>query len=150
MAEFILPPKKNNTSFVLPEPKKLTEENIKTNKSWIDSSKILYEWDWKRKNPNKETPKLSDSGYAEWGLKYGGGLAYSDVDLISEGGAISNANDKQKEAFVNLIDLYDKKEPSFAGFGRALGNIINPLESPTTYLGLGTGKLLSTGIKQAA
>jgi hypothetical protein len=129
---------------------KITEENIKTNKSWIDSSKTLYEWDWNRKNPNKETPKLSDSGYAEWGLNYGGGLAYSDVDLISQGGAISNANDKQKEAFVNLIDLYDKKEPSFAGFGRALGNIINPLESPTTYLGLGTGKLLSTGVKQAA
>ena len=30
---------------------KITEENIKTNKSWIDSSKTLYEWDWKRKKP---------------------------------------------------------------------------------------------------
>ena len=54
----------------------------------------------KEKNPNKEIPKLSDTGYAEWGLDYGGSLAYSDVDLVIEGGAISNANDEQKEALL--------------------------------------------------
>lgn len=139
-----------NSSIQVKEPEKLTEEKIKKNKDWIDASKTIYEWDWQRKNPNKEIPTLSNEGYAEFGLEYGGGLAFSDVDLVREGQAIGNATDNQKQAFVNIMDMYDAKAPSLAGAGRAFKNILNPLESPTTYVGFGAGKLASTGTKQLA
>jgi len=135
---------------LIEKPEKLTEELIVKDPNWIQSSKKLYEWDWKRKNPNQNIPKISNEGYAQFGLDYGSGLAFSDVDLIREGQAIGNATDEQKEAFVNIMNMYDAKSPSLAGAGRAFKNIINPLESPTTYLGFGAGKLASTGVKQIA
>ena len=104
----------------------------------------------KEKNPDKPIPKLSNEGYANFGLEYGGGLSYSDVDLIKEGQAIGNASPEQKQAFIDIMDMYDAKAPSFAGAGRAFRNILNPFESPTTYAGLGVGKLASTAAKQVA
>lgn len=139
-----------NSSISFEEPKKLTEEEIKKDPKWIEASKTIYEWDWQRKNPNKEIPTLSSEGYAQFGLEYGGGLAFSDVDLVREGQAIGSATDNQKQAFVNIMDMYDAKAPSLAGAGRAFKNILNPLESPTTYLGFGAGKIASTGAKQIA
>ena len=103
-----------------------------------------------KKNPDKPIPKLSNEGYANFGLEYGGGLSYSDVDLIKEGQAIGNASPEQKQAFIDIMDMYDAKAPSFAGAGRAFRNILNPFESPTTYAGLGVGKLASTAAKQVA
>jgi hypothetical protein len=138
------------TTLSVDAPKKITEESLIKDPKWIDSSKTLYEWDWQRKNPNKPIPKLSKDGYAQFGLEYGSGLSFSDVDLVKEGQAIGNATDEQKEAFVNIMDMYDAKAPSLAGAGRAAKNILNPLESPTTYVGLGAGKLASTATKQVA
>jgi|13_taG_2_1085334.scaffolds.fasta_scaffold05630_3 hypothetical protein len=142
--------KQKNSSISFEEPKKLTEEEIKKNPKWIESSKTIYEWDWQRKNPNKEIPSLSNEGYAQFGLEYGSGLAFSDVDLVREGQAIGSATDNQKQAFVNIMDMYDAKAPSLAGAGRAAKNILNPFESPTTYVGLGAGKLASTATKEIA
>lgn len=141
---------KEPTTLSVEAPKKITEESIKKDPKWIESSKTLYEWDWQRKNPNKSIPKLSNDGYAQFGLEYGSGLSFSDVDLVREGQAIGNATDQQKEAFVNIMDMYDAKAPSWAGAARAAQNILNPLESPTTYLGIGAGKVISTGAKQLA
>jgi hypothetical protein len=138
------------TTLSVDAPKKITEESLIKDPKWIDSSKTLYEWDWQRKNPNKPIPKLSKDGYAQFGLEYGSGLSFSDVDLVREGQAIGNATDEQKEAFVNIMDMYDAKAPSLAGAGRAAKNILNPLESPTTYVGLGAGKVASTAAKQVA
>jgi len=134
----------------LKKTEQLTEESIKKDPKWIESSKVLYEWDWQRKNPNKPIPKLSDDGYANFGLEYGGGLSYSDVDLVREGQAIGDATPEQKQAFVDIMDMYDAKAASWEGAGRAFKNILNPLESPTTYAGLGVGKIVSTAAKQAA
>lgn len=136
------------TAVEVKDTEPLTEETIKKDPKWIEASKTIYEWDWQRKNPDKKIPKLSDQGYAEFGLEYGGGLSYSDVDLVAEGQAIGKATDEQKQAFVDIMDMYDAKAPSWAGAGRAFKNILNPFESPTTYLGLGAGKIASTGAKQ--
>jgi len=141
---------KEPTTLSVEAPEKITEESIKKDPKWIESSKTLYEWDWQRKNPNKPIPKLSDDGYAQFGLEYGSGLSFSDVDLVREGQAIGNATDQQKEAFVNIMDMYDAKAPSWAGASRAAKNILNPFESPTTYVGLGAGKVASTAAKQVA
>lgn len=138
------------TAVEVKDTEPLTEETIKKDPKWIEASKTIYEWDWQRKNPDKKIPKLSDQGYAEFGLEYGGGLSYSDVDLVAEGQAIGKATDEQKQAFVDIMDMYDAKAPSWAGAGRAFKNILNPFESPTTYLGLGAGKIASTGAKQLA
>lgn len=150
--ESIIEPKtkfqEQNTTLQVEEPEKLTEESIKKDPKWIEASKTIYEWDWKRKNPDKDIPKISDEGYANFGLEYGSGLSFSDVDLIREGQAIGNATDEQKQAFINIMDMYDEKSASWAGAGRALKNILNPLESPTTYVGIGAGKLASTAAKK--
>jgi len=138
---------RDNQTFTGP-PERLTEENIIKDPTWVDASKKIYEWDWQRKNPNKPVPKLSDEGYGKFGLEYGGGLSYSDVDLLREGQAIGNATPEQKEAFIQIMDMYDTKAPSMAGAGRALKNILNPLESPSTYVGFGVGKAASTAGKQ--
>ena len=138
------------TAVEVKDTEPLTEETIKKDPKWIEASKTIYEWDWQRKNPDKKIPKLSDQGYAEFGLEYGGGLSYSDVDLVTEGQAIGKATDEQKQAFVDIMDMYDDKAPSWAGAGRAFKNILNPFESPTTYLGLGAGKVASTAAKEVA
>ena len=39
--------------------KQMTEEDLKQDQDWINASKIIYEWDWQRKNPGKAIPKLS-------------------------------------------------------------------------------------------
>lgn len=140
----------DNNKIILEETEQLTEETIKKDPKWIAASKQIYEWDWKRKNPDKTIPKLSNEGYANFGLEYGGGLSYSDIDLVREGQAIGNASPEQKQAFIDIMDMYDAKAPSFDGAGRAFRNIANPFESPTTYLGLGVGKVASTAVKQAA
>ncbi len=72
--------------------------------------------------------------YANYGLRYMGwfnyiylkwGLSYT----------LTQATDDQKKAFVNLMDMYDAKEASLAGFGRALKGLAT---DPSTYLGIGT------------
>ena len=104
------------TTLSVDAPKRITEESLKKDPKWIESSKTLYEWDWQRKNPNKSIPRLSKDGYAKFGLEYGSGLSFSDVDLVREGQAIGNATDEQKEAFVNIMDMYDAKAPSKENF----------------------------------
>jgi len=146
-------PSPEPVSTITPAPvseKQMTEEDLKQDQSWINASKTIYEWDWQRKNPGKAIPQLSDQGYADFGLEYGGGLAYSDVDLIREGQAIGDATDQEKVAFLDIMNGYDNKAPSWSGAGRAFKNILNPLESPSTYLGIGGGKLASQAVKLGA
>ncbi len=140
-------------STVTPAPvsaKQMTEEDLKQDQSWTNASKTIYEWDWQRKNPGKAIPQLSDQGYADFGLEYGGGLAYSDVDLVREGQAIGDATDQEKVAFLDIMNGYDNKAPSWSGAGRAFKNILNPLESPSIYLRIGGGKLASQAVKLGA
>tara|TARA_Y100000033_G_scaffold23944_1_gene22543 strand:- start:217 stop:3165 length:2949 start_codon:yes stop_codon:yes gene_type:complete len=135
------------------QEKPLTEENIVTNPDWIAASKSVYEF-----NEGPNAPGLgSDLEYANYGLSYMGFFNYNLPKMAYEATQLTYATDQQKKDFVKLMDMYDAKEASFAGFGRALGGLIL---DPSTYVGIGTFgagtagaqavKLgIKTGIKEA-
>lgn len=115
------------------EPKdlKLTESALKQDPSWIESSKKIYQL-----NEGKDALELdSDEQYANYGLRYMGWFNYNLPKMSLEATQLTQATDDQKKAFVNLMDMYDQKQSSLAGFGRALKGLAT---DPSTYVGIGT------------
>jgi len=109
----------------------ITEESLKSDPKWIESSKRIYEL-----NEGADAPQLdSDTQYANYGLRYMGWFNYNLPKMSLEATQLTKATDEQKKAFVNLMDMYDQKETSLKGFGRA---ILGLAADPTTYLGIGT------------
>ena len=110
---------------------KLTEEELKKDQSWIESSKKIYAL-----NEGEDALGLdSDEQYADYGLRYMGWFNYNLPKMSLEATQLTRATDEQKNAFVNLMDMYDQKQASFAGFGRAIKGLST---DPSTYLGIGT------------
>jgi len=113
------------------EELKLTESELKKDPQWIESSKKIYEL-----NEGVDAPKLdSDEQYANYGLRYMGWFNYNLPKMSLEATQLTQATDEQKNAFVNLMDMYDQKQSSLAGFGRAVAGLAS---DPTTYIGIGT------------
>ena len=113
------------------EELKLTESELKKDPQWIQSSKKIYEL-----NEGMDAPKLdSDEQYANYGLRYMGWFNYNLPKMSLEATQLTQATDDQKNAFVNLMDMYDQKQSSLAGFGRAVAGLAS---DPTTYIGIGT------------
>jgi len=109
----------------------ITEESLKSDPKWIESSKRIYEL-----NEGADAPKLdSDTQYANYGLRYMGWFNYNLPKMSLEATQLTKATDEQKKSFVNLMDMYDQKETSLKGFGRA---ILGLAADPSTYLGIGT------------
>jgi gas vesicle protein len=136
----------DNTSFkskfggVIASPKeeKLTEESIKTNPTWVKASKSIYKF-----NEGDDAPDLdSDEQYANYGLRYMGNFNYNLPKMGYEAAQLNNATDQQKKDFVTLMDMYDEKEASLAGFGRAIKGLAL---DPSTYLGIGTFGAVTAG-----
>ena len=119
---------------LMPEKKeevKLTEKELKQDPKWIESSKKIYQL-----NEGEDAPKLdSDEQYANYGLRYMGWFNYNLPKMTLEATQLTQANDDQKSAFVDLMDMYDQKQASLKGFGRAVAGLAS---DPTTYLGIGT------------
>lgn len=110
---------------------KLTEESIKTNPQWIKASKSVYKF-----NEGIDAPDLdSDQQYANYGLRYMGNFNYNLPKMGYEAAQLNDATDEQKKDFVTLMDMYDEKEASLAGFGRALKGLAL---DPSTYVGIST------------
>ena len=130
------------------QPEKLTEENIVKNPEWINASKSIY-----KLNEGADAPDLdSDKQYANYGLRYMGLFNYNLPKMGLEATQLTKATDQQKKDFVTLMDMYDEKEASFAGFGRFAKGV---LTDPTTYVGIGTfgaatagAQALKQGIKE--
>lgn len=124
---------------------KLTEESIIQDPEWINASKSIYEWE-----KGIDAPKLeSDEDYANFGLDYMGWFNYNLPKMGVEATQLKGATDQQKKDFIALMDMYDQKSASLAGFGRALKGIA---ADPSTYIGLGTlgaGTAAAQSIKQA-
>jgi len=114
-----------------PKDSKLTESDLKQDPTWIESSKKVY-----RLNEGADAPELdSDEQYANYGLRYMGWFNYNIPKMGLEATQLKQATDDQKKAFVNLMDMYDAKKVSLAGFGRAIKGLAT---DPSTYLGVGT------------
>lgn len=113
------------------EEAKLTEKELKQDPKWIESSKKIYQL-----NEGEDAPKLdSDEQYANYGLRYMGWFNYNLPKMTLEATQLTQATDDQKSAFVDLMDMYDQKQASLKGFGRAVAGLAS---DPTTYLGIGT------------
>jgi len=131
-----------------PKDTKLTESDLKQDPTWIESSKKVY-----RLNEGDDAPELdSDEQYANYGLRYMGWFNYNLPKMGLEAAQLNTATDEQKKDFVTLMDMYDEKAPSIAGFGRAATGI---LSDPSTYVGIGTfgaatagAQALKQGIKE--
>ena len=126
------------------EQVKLTEEVLKEDPDWINASKSVYKW-----NEGEEAPELeSDLDYANYGLNYMGRFNYNLPQMAVEATQLKSATDQQKQDFITLMDMYDKKSASWAGAGRALRGI---LTDPTTLVGattLGIGTAGAQAVKQ--
>ena len=56
---------------------------------------------------------------------------------------LTQASDEQKNAFVDLMDMYDEKQASLAGVGRLVKGVAT---DPSILVG---GKIIGEGVKQA-
>jgi hypothetical protein len=120
---------------------KLTESKLKKDPRWIKAAKSVY-----KLNEGDEAPKLdSDEQYSDYALRYMGWFEYNLPKLGLEATQLKWATDDQKKEFINLMDLYDQKSPSAAGFYRAVKGV---LLDPTTYAGI-TSFGLATASAQA-
>ena len=130
------------------QPEELTEETIVKNPQWVNASKSVY-----KLNEGEDAPDLdSDEQYANYGLRYMGSFNYNLPKMGLEATQLTKATDQQKKDFVTLMDMYDEKEASLAGFGRFAKGV---LTDPTTYAGIGTfgaatagAQALKQGIKE--
>jgi hypothetical protein len=129
------------------ENSRLTEETIVKNADWIDSSRKVYEM-----NEGQSAADMSDEDVAKYGLNYMGQFNYNLGVTALEASQVGDASDEQKQAFVKMIDMYDEKAPSLAGFGRFVKGVAT---DPSTYvalptLGLGTvaGQAVKQGLKE--
>jgi len=124
---------------------KLTEEVVKKNPKWIEASKSIYKW-----NEGVDAPNLkTDKDYAEYGLDYMGKFNYNLPQMTVEATQLKDATDVQKQDFITLMDMYDKKSASWAGAGRLFKGLAT---DPTTYIGattLGVGTAGAQAVKQA-
>lgn len=122
-----------------------TEEELVKDPKWIQAAKTVYEL-----NEGPDAIGLnSDQQYADYGLRYMGWFNYNLPKMGLEATQLKDATDEQKIAFVDLMDLYDAKKVSVAGFGRALKGLAF---DPTTYVGIstfGAATASSQALKQA-
>lgn len=132
--------------------KELTEEQLLKDPRWIKASREIY----KLNNKGDEAAlakldSMSDAEIAQEGLSYYGQFNYNMANMAYETAQFTrDATPEQKKAFLFMMDAYDHKNQSLAGWGRAIGNM---LWDPTTYVGLGTfgvGVAAREGAKTAA
>ena len=123
---------------------KLTEDTLKKDPKWIEASKSIYKW-----NEGIDAPDLdTDADYANYGLDYMGRFNYNLPQMSVEATQLKDATDQQKQDFVTLMDMYDKKAASWSGVGRALKGLAT---DPTTYVGVttfGVGTAGAQAVKQ--
>lgn len=103
---------------------------------WLDASRITYE-----KNTGTKWSG-TDADLAEYGLDQMGWFNYNLPRMAVDAKRITDASPEQKKAFLTLMDIYDKTEISWGGFGRF---IKGAALDPTTYVGLSTFGLGAAG-----
>lgn len=122
-----------------PKEYKYTEETLSKDPQWIESAKQVYQL-----NEGAEAKGLtSDDDYAKYALDYMGWFNYNLPKMGWETAQLTQASDEQKNAFVNLMDMYDEKKISLAGTGRFIKGVAT---DPTILIG---GTVGGQAIKQS-
>jgi len=100
----------------------------------------------------KQAERYTDDQVHEMFLTRMRDFETSDVGILDEGYYITKANDKQRANAGKAYMLYDNLSSVFTsgstldaifGVAEHLKNIFNPFESPTTYAGVGIGKIVT-------
>lgn len=123
----------------------ISEKDLLRDPKWISNSKKVYELN---EGADAE-PLSSDREYAKYGMNYMGWFNYNIPKMGLEAAQLTNATDEQRQAFVDLMEDYDRKEISLAGTGRFAAGV---LTDPSTYVGIGTfgsGLVAREATKQA-
>lgn len=104
-------------------------DTLANDNDWLQASRTLYQMNEGRdfKGDNKDL--------AEYGLDVMGWFNYNLPAMAVNAAQIGNAEQKQKDAFLYLMDSYDNLNMSWGGVGRFFKGV---LADPTTYVGLGT------------
>lgn len=121
----------------------------------VDPSTLAQDQDWL--NASREVYKMNqgkawegnDEDLAEYGLDVMGWFNYNLPKMGLDAARVRSAEQRQKEAFLYLMDTYDNLDMSWGGVGRFFKGV---LADPTTYIGLGTlgiGTAASAGGKAA-
>ena len=75
------------------------------------------------------------------------GIGAGNEGTVDTAYAINNYSDEGKRAFLDAQTQFENMDTTFAGVGEATKRV---LTDPTTYAGLGIGKLFGIGAKKAA
>lgn len=121
-------------------PKKVTQDDLVKDESWLRASAMMYSL-FEKKNFEGTQEEL-----ASYGKK---GMANFNFDMVSMADiankVVTQGSQEDKEAFLYMLDTYDNVEMSWEGAGRAA---VATITDPSTWIGVGTlgvaagGKLL--------
>lgn len=121
------------------------EEELPNDRNWVTASKNVY------KMVNGSEFKGSDADAAKAGIDIMSKFNYNlGLGTIPQSVQLESADHIQKASMLYLLDTYEQKEPTKAGFGRALQEIFTDPTSLVGVTSLGTGFLARSGTKYAA
>lgn len=131
-------------------PRPFVSSQTGTSEAWSVLGEATKEF--RDKQAEEHAQPLSDLEVAQWGLELITEFNFQDIALAKMAHRIATdetVTPKQKLAFHILQEMYDKKNITWDGFRRALGNLAL---SPSSWLGLttlGVGSAAAQAYKQA-
>jgi hypothetical protein len=118
-----------DTSSSSTNPEAITTESLQHDPDWLHASKVTY-----GKREGKPFTG-TDAEAAEYGVNQMGWFNYNLPTMAVDANRMRTADTEEKQAFLHLMDTYDKLGISWGGVGRALKGIA---ADPSTYVGLST------------
>lgn len=130
--------------------KTYTEEELSTDLNWLDASRLVYKM--------KEGKDFEGDykALAQYGIDKMSEFNYNvSMGMIPDVLDVEQADHETQVAFAYMMDAYDKKDVTLAGFGRAMKEVAL---DPLSYVGLttlgagfaakkGTAELAKEGLK---
>ncbi|MBO8085921.1 MAG: hypothetical protein J7D61_07765 [Marichromatium sp.] len=121
-------------------------DTISADPVWAHNARRLY----------KAREGADFDGTDEEAVKYGldavRDLEFATTSQVQQiyRGQTGDLSDEEKQATLQLYDAFDALPVTMRGVGAAAARVLNPLQSPDTYLGLGFGSVLRRGGTAAA
>lgn len=130
--------------------KTYTEEELSTDLNWLDASRLVY------KMKEGKDFEGDHKALAQYGIDKMSEFNYNvSMGMIPDVLDVEQADHETQVAFAYMMDAYDKKDVTLAGFGRAMKEVAL---DPLSYVGLttlgagfaakkGTAELAKEGLK---
>lgn len=109
--------------------KDVDPDSLKEDRTWLEAARIVYELDERQKWQG------SDEELSAWALNFMGWFNHNLLRMGYEAGQLQKATQRQKEAFLYLMDQYDELNFSLGGAWRFVKGVAT---DPTTYGGVAT------------